>query len=243
MYDLRYLKDIGRWWFILHQALNYLVVILTVLSVIIIVWHKGTFVASLHHIIGVFILFLSFIQPILGVLADKLWSPVRTKVPTFPDKAHWWIGRVAILAGIFNNFFGLCEYQAHKAVWIVFGVWVGIYDIAHIYAELQSRGKLSHGTGSITKVSPVSTPADSMETFSTYSEFGDTQLVEANKTLDSPIQQQEEQQETPGSGCWQQNKQLLILWLTLAVVGVAVIVASTAMLFHLPTSTRSCPLP
>jgi len=156
----RYLKNIGVWWFHLHRGLNYAVLILTVVSFIIIVYHVDTFYASPHHIMGLFVLFGSLAQPILGYLADKWWSPTRGFTPIFPDKVHWWLGRLTIAVALVNIFLGFCEYQVNTAVWVIYGIWLAIYIAVMIYTEVRA-GQVNHNNMDENSEMQVSGPSSS----------------------------------------------------------------------------------
>lgn len=64
------------------------------------------------------------LQVLLGIVADRLWKSSRDKVPIFPDKTHWWLGRIAILTSILTIFLGFASYGVSIAFYIVFGLWI-----------------------------------------------------------------------------------------------------------------------
>ena len=47
-----------------------------------------------HRLLGFIVVGLSFLQPLIGYYAHIAWDASRKAVPWWPDKAHWWIGRI-----------------------------------------------------------------------------------------------------------------------------------------------------
>ena len=67
---------------------------------------------------------------ILGVVSDKLWFP--NKAPTWwPDKLHWWLGRVVACLAIANLFLGLpltagSVDAVPVAAWALLSTWLAV---------------------------------------------------------------------------------------------------------------------
>jgi magnesium-transporting ATPase (P-type) len=113
----RHFKALGQLWFKLHIALNMigLVLILTgfIISFIMVsstslvsprpvvaahAWIGLITVGNLCiGICGLIYVALGFAQPVIGWYSDKVYDKERLKIPVWPDKVHWWLGRLALL--------------------------------------------------------------------------------------------------------------------------------------------------
>jgi hypothetical protein len=102
----RYLKVLTTAWFKIHVALNTLGVALVLASFIIIFIFLGQFVMGAHQVIGIIIFGLTMLQPFIGLIADRLFDPSRSKAPA-QDQIHWWIGRFLLLLSVVNIFLGI----------------------------------------------------------------------------------------------------------------------------------------
>jgi hypothetical protein len=107
---------------------------------------------SLHAIFGIIIVCGAVIQPILGIVADRMYNKGRTDAPWFPDRIHWIFGwgnyddfqnliSLAILAlALVNVELGLIIYGASQALVIAYGIFcavVGAFLIAFaIYRKI-----------------------------------------------------------------------------------------------------------
>ncbi|KAJ3417417.1 hypothetical protein HDV05_004882 [Chytridiales sp. JEL 0842] len=109
----RYLKDyFGVWWFRLHALLMMGVCGgFTLLGFAFKVANKpAPHFVSLHARVGLSIVIATFLQNILGIVIDKLWTPDRTEIPIW-DKIHWVLGRLLVCFGIMNIFGGFIRYN------------------------------------------------------------------------------------------------------------------------------------
>lgn len=139
----RYLKDmLGVWWYKLHL---YIMLGVTggfsLVSLILIVLYKqGAHIASMHEYIGVAVCSILLIQVIMGFVSNALWSPERTSIPWW-DRAHWWLGRIVVIAANVNIYFGIIEFHERlgikdsKSVLITFGTIVGLGVISMIIGQ------------------------------------------------------------------------------------------------------------
>ena len=103
---------------------------------------------SAHEIIGLFVSFASFFQVMLGFVSDKLWSPKRTKIPSW-DKQHWWLGRTLFALALCNIILGFQKfnemYPLPLELPLTFAVFILISIGLFAYAEKQF-GQVHHIT-------------------------------------------------------------------------------------------------
>ncbi|KNC52249.1 uncharacterized protein AMSG_01078 [Thecamonas trahens ATCC 50062] len=144
----RYAKDaLGANWFRAHMALNLVAVAATGAAFGMAVWYSvedfdGAH--KVHKIIGLIILLATFVEPILGEVANVMWSPDREATPWFPDRIHWWFGRALVLLALVNCFLGMDSKEWGMPAFVVGGVVVGV--IALTFAALEATvGKIVHG--------------------------------------------------------------------------------------------------
>ncbi|KAJ3109864.1 hypothetical protein HDU97_000094 [Phlyctochytrium planicorne] len=176
----RYLKDrLGIWWFRLHVFLmagvcggltiaGFLIKLLT---------KTPPHFKSPHEIIGLTIIVSLFVQSILGVVSDRLWSPDRPDVPWW-DKLHWWFGRLSFLLALANLFVGLDRYnyitspstedggvgKASQAIFIVLGIWIFINFAGMVAGQFifgQVHHVKGHGGGGVDAENKKVEPAES----------------------------------------------------------------------------------
>jgi hypothetical protein len=68
-----------------------------------------------HAILGIIIIVLVAWQMILGIVADRVWQAKHKKTGEFPattwfpDRTHWWVGRVILVIACINIFLGIAE--------------------------------------------------------------------------------------------------------------------------------------
>eukprot|EP00300_Choanocystis_sp_HF-7_P033748 c46168_g1_i1.p1 GENE.c46168_g1_i1~~c46168_g1_i1.p1 ORF type:complete len:274 (-),score=44.81 c46168_g1_i1:73-774(-) len=122
---------LGVWWFRVHMALGLLVLAATVAGFALGLLYstddfKGSNIA--HKILGQAIVVITIGQCLLGAVADRMWSPSRDRVPIFPDRVHWWAGRLAAAGGLTNCVlgvlaFGFRELQLLAAIGAIVVIW------------------------------------------------------------------------------------------------------------------------
>jgi hypothetical protein len=109
MFIARFLKDLGRPWYVLHRALLNIVLLFTLVAFVLITIEralvKGNY-GSPHSYIGIVVVIMTIVQVVFGVLSNRLWSPERVGTPVYPDMIHWWLGRALLLAGAGNAAYG-----------------------------------------------------------------------------------------------------------------------------------------
>lgn len=118
----RYLK-MYTWWFPTHWGCNVLAMFMVIASFILIVINTTVHFTRAHHIIGLIIVFLMFVQIALGVLADQFWYKGRENTPFFPDKTHWILGFFLIIITLINILLGLLEFEASDTLTALYIVW------------------------------------------------------------------------------------------------------------------------
>eukprot|EP00300_Choanocystis_sp_HF-7_P006304 c14616_g1_i1.p1 GENE.c14616_g1_i1~~c14616_g1_i1.p1 ORF type:complete len:388 (+),score=29.87 c14616_g1_i1:77-1165(+) len=145
----RYCKDLmGVWWFRVHVGSQLLVAAATIAGFGMGVWmtvadFKGANVV--HKILGLVIFIATMLQCLLGFVADRLWSPSRTRTPVVPDKLHWWFGRLLMLAGIVNCFLGLYSISSASTTTVVlFAVAVLLVLVLGVVMHFVFGGQIHH---------------------------------------------------------------------------------------------------
>lgn len=112
----QFLKPLGHTWYIIHRNVNSAVLVLSLVglaaSVLFTMWkadavHFAVIGNNPHAPLGLAIVIAMLLQAALGIYANRSFDPTRKGTPLFPDMTHQWLGRVTILAGYVNCFFGL----------------------------------------------------------------------------------------------------------------------------------------
>jgi hypothetical protein len=123
----RFMKlTIGHpWWFHIHRALALFAVLLSFIGfVIILTWVQDYHFRLAHSQLGLFMVIVSFLNPVLGVLADVMVNPSREHTPLFPDLLHWIFGWSLVILGVVNVYLGLSRYEvAPLSIWILYALW------------------------------------------------------------------------------------------------------------------------
>jgi len=79
---------------------------------------------------------LGLFQGILGQIANQMWF--EGKQPTFwPDKIHWYFGRLIILLSIVNIFLGLDLFGAELTSFLLYAAFVLLTIIFFIYLQVK----------------------------------------------------------------------------------------------------------
>eukprot|EP00842_Homolaphlyctis_polyrhiza_P000140 jgi/Hompol1/1126/HPOL_000046-RA len=140
----RYLKDyLGLWWLRLHMLFMCVFTMLfTIAGITLVYLYKMPphFQGDSHRSLGAAIGIGMFAQIFLGAAADAMFSPKRRAVPWW-DIAHWWFGRILVLAAVVNTFNGLSLYQdlgyeMHFGIKIAYGVSIGLVAGIFVFAEV-----------------------------------------------------------------------------------------------------------
>eukprot|EP01114_Cavostelium_apophysatum_P010197 TRINITY_DN2368_c0_g1_i2.p1 TRINITY_DN2368_c0_g1~~TRINITY_DN2368_c0_g1_i2.p1 ORF type:complete len:1022 (-),score=215.75 TRINITY_DN2368_c0_g1_i2:37-3102(-) len=134
-----------NWWFPFHIVVMLIGMISMLGGFIIgVVMSTDDFVQTnklilAHSWIGLFVVIGGLIQPFLGILADRLYDPMRTSVPIWPDKIHWLVGRYAYVGAVLNVFLGMIYLEVQVVWYVIFFVWIAL--VICIYHVLDLRTK------------------------------------------------------------------------------------------------------
>jgi hypothetical protein len=121
----RYLKVLTTAWFKIHVALQTVGVAMVLAGFIIIFVFLGQFTMGAHQVIGLVIFGLTMLQPFLGLIADRLFDPSRSKAPA-QDQIHWWVGRFLLVLAVVNIFLGIDElFPISNGAYILYGLFAG----------------------------------------------------------------------------------------------------------------------
>jgi len=86
-----------------------------------------THISSLHSIAGIAVFCGLIVQLMLGTLSDELWDASRTSPPLFPDRLHWYCGRMVLVLAIGLSLFSLFQQGLLSlAGGIVLALWIVI---------------------------------------------------------------------------------------------------------------------
>jgi len=130
----RYYKKSLPTWFSLHWMVNVLALLLISVAFILVLIAKGTVVATPHSIIGVLVFILSLLQGILGQVANKMWY--EGKVPgLFPDKLHWYLGRLVVALAITNTYLGIDLFGGNIVSYILFSCFIVLTLVFAVFLE------------------------------------------------------------------------------------------------------------
>ena len=159
----KFWKRLGHKWYLAHAGIQSFACLLTLASFILIIVIKSPDghaffdastnpVAFTHAIFGVLVTVIGAVfQPVIGKIADSMWKADRTEVPVWPDKVHWYTGRVVSLLALINIILGVIVLDDQEAVWFgvlivlvlaVAGAWVWSWR-----AFVKSGGKQAESEG------------------------------------------------------------------------------------------------
>lgn len=123
----RFFKHLGHRWYLLHVGIQIsaiIVMIISLIAVFLTTYPKTSFdspgIVMIHAVIGVIVSVMGIlVQPILGYLSNKYYNPHRKGAPAYPDKIHWWAGRLTYLLAIANIFIGIDVFGEKAMVWYI----------------------------------------------------------------------------------------------------------------------------
>ena len=107
MWLARYFKVQMPKWFTYHWRIQAVAFVFMLVGFVL-AWValSGRIDTSPHGLIGFTVVFAMTAQVVLGYLSNALWF--EGKPPHwYPDKMHWWLGRLAGILGLVNLFFGI----------------------------------------------------------------------------------------------------------------------------------------
>jgi hypothetical protein len=110
-YVSRYLKPLGDVWFRAHVAIGFAIVVGSATAFWVIFSHvqseSEAHFDSVHAVCGLLLLLLAALQISLGYLAHVRFNPSRPHAPIYPDRLHWYTGRVALVASFGVSLMGV----------------------------------------------------------------------------------------------------------------------------------------
>eukprot|EP00026_Physarum_polycephalum_P002597 Phypoly_transcript_02604.p1 GENE.Phypoly_transcript_02604~~Phypoly_transcript_02604.p1 ORF type:complete len:907 (+),score=72.96 Phypoly_transcript_02604:3-2723(+) len=132
----RYFKSILSKWFYFHAILQ-TVGFAGILSAVVLAFiaKNNIFVPNLHPILGIITFCLFGLEVILGFTSHFKFDPARRKPPVFPDKMHWWLGRITFLLALVTIVFGLLAYGAPFKTMILYIVYLGLGLLVIVYLQ------------------------------------------------------------------------------------------------------------
>jgi cytochrome b561 len=66
---------------------------------------------NFHNVFGLAIFIAMFVQVLLGFVSNRLFNADRVAVPWWPDRVHWWFGRLVLFCAFLNIYLGLWKLQ------------------------------------------------------------------------------------------------------------------------------------
>jgi len=122
------------WWFHVHRIINSIAIICVGVAFILICDVTIKHFSTAHMIIGLIIVISVFIQPFIGLVADRLYArwmdrnpgkDFRPFTPIWPDKIHWIVGWGTLLLALINILLGILLYDPTATsvivIYIVYG--------------------------------------------------------------------------------------------------------------------------
>lgn len=139
----RYLKGY-YWWFSLHIIMQLFALGFVIAATFLIILMKvaGGYehFVTLHAKLGLAVVIVLLINVLMGVISHVLYNPRRLRPPLFPDKVHWYIGRLVLVAGYVNIILGFLNpnngFAVAVPIWVAFCIVVGLYLVIVVYLEL-----------------------------------------------------------------------------------------------------------
>lgn len=133
----RYLKKIVVWWFYLHVVLAILCLIAMISGLSLIFQaHDNKFVSSWHSAFGVIFIILISLQTLLGLISHFKFDKFRKEPPIFPDKIHWWLGRLVFAIGSLNLGLGFGILGGFPGSgWFFYVLWIVVVISIFVFLE------------------------------------------------------------------------------------------------------------
>ncbi|TPX32153.1 hypothetical protein SmJEL517_g04717 [Synchytrium microbalum] len=171
----RYFKAVlGIWWFRIHYGTLSLVIVFTFIAFGLAYIGIGSgdhfdyASQGVHTVLGLAIVIAAPFQGFLGMAINALFNPERKGIPAH-DMAHWWIGRLIIIAAMIDIIFGLLLYQNrgyNVPVWIWIAVVVVLIAAFATYFFLQfTVGVQHHVAGTIGHDAAIHSPPAPQTTY------------------------------------------------------------------------------
>lgn len=109
----RYMKFLLPGWFKIHWRLQAIGVLLAVIGVVLafiaMEYRLDVSGGKMHVLVGLILMIMLAVQVLLGYLSNATWF--EGKPPAiYPDKLHWWMGRLLLVGGAVNCCLGILLY-------------------------------------------------------------------------------------------------------------------------------------
>jgi len=114
------------WWFNVHRFINGFAIIAMIAAFGVAIASTSSHFTKAHNIVGLIVVIIGLSQPIIGIVADKLFDPKRSKTPIFPDMTHWILGWGGITLGLINIILGLQQYALRLDLLYAYSVYFAI---------------------------------------------------------------------------------------------------------------------
>lgn len=96
-----------------------------------------------HRPLGaVIVLGVMPLQMVFGYVSNAVWSVNRTSVPWW-DKAHWWLGRSAVVLAAVEMYLGLALYKASLVLVVLYWVWIVLNVVVLVFGQMR-YGQVHH---------------------------------------------------------------------------------------------------
>jgi len=140
-------QSFGTKWFPLHWGLLSMAILLTIVAFCLIVAQRQqenlAHFNDTHEEFGLLTVVLCLVQTFFGYLADQLFDTQRKSAPLFPDKVHWWLGRLTGSAALISIVLGLLKNGANLWGAILFSSFIFVAIILFIIQQY-TTGAVSH---------------------------------------------------------------------------------------------------
>ena len=91
--------------------------------------------------VGLIVVLGMLVQFGIGLYTRISFDPERQRPPIFPDKVHWWVGRLVAFAALTNIFSGLLLFdEAGDVPWVMVFIWFAIIIAYVALFEVYFRG-------------------------------------------------------------------------------------------------------
>ena len=116
-------------------------VVLSFTGFIIVVIYRGKapHFINFHEVLGLIVTIILLGQIFLGALSSIIFTARKGKrgrhTPIFPDKAHWYTGRMLWILASIDIFVGIIEIQTHWSVPLLFAIFIVTFLISYILGQ------------------------------------------------------------------------------------------------------------
>ncbi|KAL6078705.1 hypothetical protein QOT17_001348 [Balamuthia mandrillaris] len=130
------------YWFFLHAFTQLMALILAISGLAVIVatvqnHGSGHHFDNVHARFGLATLLMTcLVVPALGLWAHIWRDPTRKSPRVFPNRFHYWLGRLTWVMGLVAVFLGLHQYGANAPFFVLFGVFIGAAVLLALFVEL-----------------------------------------------------------------------------------------------------------